>query len=162
MEQKTNNNGQNPGGKNNKTLWFSMLGALLLIILVVAAPRLKRDGASTETPNEGNEVADAEVTISNENATAPKPLTKADAVIKYEGRMIGFGENCQATPSTLSIKAGTSIMLDNQSGTPRTIKVGSKTFAIGAYKYRTTVLDTAGALPVNCDMTENVSAIIVE
>ncbi len=160
MEQKTNNS-QNPGGKNNKTLWFSMLGALLLIILVVAAPRLKRESGLTEAP-EDSEVADAEVVLPNQDSVAPKSLTKTDAVIKYEGRRISFGENCQAMPTTISVKAGTSIMLDNQSGTPRTIKVAGKTFAIGAYKYRTTVLDTPGALPVSCDMTENAAAIIIE
>ncbi|HSE56528.1 MAG TPA: hypothetical protein VLB02_00350 [Candidatus Paceibacterota bacterium] len=163
MEQNMNKN-QLPAGKpkSSKTLWFSMLGALLLIILVVAAPRLKR-GSDIEAPalDDTELGAGAELSPAPESA-APKVLSRTEAAAKYAGQRMEFSLDCKAAPATVAVKQGATVMLDNQSNKPHTVALAGKLYAIGAYKYRTVTLATLGSFPVACDEAQNAGAFIVQ
>lgn len=88
-----------------------------------------------------------------------------ELVSEYDGRRIQFDQNCQAIPNGVTFKEGTSIMLDNRSGDPRTIKVGDKSFDLQGYGYWITTLSSP-TLPqelfVSCGSAVNVGKILLQ
>lgn len=153
-----------PGGKKGSGMSWSTqqkvwVSAVALVVLVGVAALVS--GEKKEAVDETQEVAEA--IIESQNASdAPRVLSYQEAVARYQGVTISFDESCKATPNTLSVKKGTTIMFDNRFGVQRGITIGEKSYAVGGYKYRTVVLDAVGAFPVHCDAVKDAAALIVE
>lgn len=65
----------------------------------------------------------------------------------------------------MTIKSGTSIMLDNRSGDARTIKVGDQTFQFSGYGYRILTLSSPvlpKTLMLSCGSAVNVGQILLQ
>jgi hypothetical protein len=87
-----------------------------------------------------------------ENPTAPSSESGYDAAIKtYVGKVISFGEGCSATPTDLSVNAGTRIMFTNTAKAPLNINFGDKTVSLRPYHYFTRSLPTKGTFSAMCN-----------
>lgn len=106
---------------------------------------------------------------------APLPLSSktsssaaySAAVKQYEGRRVQFDMYCQAIPTSLSFKNGTSIMLDNRSGDARTVTIGGTAYYLSGYGWKViTLWKSSSQLPatlsINCGGAVNVSSILLQ
>ncbi len=155
--------------KNIKILILAII-AVLVVVFVVRA--IMRKPGSTEAP------VVPEVTIEQapaEVAPTPKRIRRRGGVAQqttlgdyttlvaqYASRRVQFGTSCQATPTAVTYKIGTQIMLDNRTNTAAAVVFGGKTYNLGAYGYQIITLDTEGNFLVDCGTSQNVATIIVQ
>ena len=97
--------------------------------------------------------------------TAPAHvLTYDQALATYKDNRIQFDTNCQATPSQVTYKNGTSVMLDNRAPVARVIKFGNSV-TIPAYGFKV-VQASSATLPVtwlvDCGPSQNVATVVVQ
>lgn len=99
----------------------------------------------------------------NDGAGAEVKPSYTTAVRQYADRRIQFDENCLATPKEAAFKKGTVIMLDNRAGSPKTISLDERNYAIPAYDFALVTLTAAAPLPhdimVDCGNGENNATI---
>ena len=89
----------------------------------------------------------------------------SDLVKEYEGRRIQFDKNCQMTPSYVTYKNGTSIMLDNRSTDTKDITIGSNKYSLIGYGYRIVTLSSAkipSEVSFNCGSAVNVGKALLQ
>ena len=99
--------------------------------------------------------------------TSPAASTKSytELVKEYDGRRIQFDERCQVVPKDPTYKNGTSVMLDNRSGSAKTIKVGDKSYNLQGYGYWIVNLSSPSLpkeLTVGCGAAVNVGKILLQ
>jgi hypothetical protein len=104
-------------------------------------------------------------TASSSIKTAPVvTLSYEHALAQYVDKRIQFDSRCQATPSQVTYKNGTSIMLDNRASVARTIKIGNLV-VIPAYGFKIIQISSA-TLPatwlVDCGSSQNVATLVVQ
>jgi len=103
-----------------------------------------------------SEAGDDQVSLSYQNALVLYP---ADKRIQLSGTT-----SCQATPTNVTYKNGTSIMIDNRSAQSHTIKLGT-TYVIPGYGFKIVKLSSA-TLPyaffVDCDKQQNIATLSVQ
>ena len=100
---------------------------------------------------------------SGDAATSPKIY--GDLIKEYDGRRIQFDINCQAIPNSLTFKNGTSIMLDNRSGDPRTIFIGQSKYPLLGYGYKIITLSSSEVpkdLLISCEGAVNIGNILLQ
>lgn len=101
------------------------------------------------------------------STSTSSPAQYSAAVKQYEGKRIQFDMYCQAIPTSLVFKNGTSVMLDNRSGDARTIKIGNTSYYLAGYGWKIVTLSVASSqLPatlwINCGSAVNVSKILLQ
>ncbi len=152
-----------------KNVWFVVSGVILVLFLVIGFYKSSDDNTA-ETPDLGladvinNESSEAKDTsVKTTKATAPK-LSYQDAVNKYANTRIQFDDACHATPTNMTYKSGTSIMLDNRAGVSRKIRVGS-VYTVPAYDFKIVKVSST-VLPatwlVDCGTSQNVATILIQ
>ena len=155
--------------KNIKILILAIV-AVLVVVLIVRA--IMHKGSRQKEVL----VPEAAIEQSSIETSAPKSRIRrrpssmqqkgtmdyATAVTTYVSRSVQFGELCQALPTAVTYKAGTSIMLDNRSSKPAVIAFGTKTYTLAAYGYQIAVLDTEGAHMLDCNDKKNVVTITIQ
>jgi hypothetical protein len=153
--------------KNTTIIGIVVVIAILIIILVVGG-RPNSDVAQNTASVSPSASASSSPTSSAKPAgttVAPSNLSYSDAIKKYAGTRIQFDQYCQASPNQITIKKGTSIMLDNRSGDARTISVGSVKYVMAGYGFRI-VTPTASVLPatllIDCGSAQNVGKVIIQ
>lgn len=92
-------------------------------------------------------------------------LTYDQALEQYGDWRIQLNENCQARPARLTVKTGTTVMLDNRSGASQMVSADGRTYVIAPYSFR--LLTTGGAnLPhtvyLHCGQGRNVALITAQ
>ena len=101
-------------------------------------------------------------------AAAPVPtLSKpyGDLVKEYEGRRIQFDSRCQVVPNSATYKNGSSVMLDNRSSNPITVKVGTTSYSLMGYGYQVINLSSTSLpkeLTVSCGSAGDVGKILLQ
>ena len=152
--------------QKNKNTILVIIG--LAVIVLVAMAVIKNNKKVVE-PVVVNDQAVEQV---NEDvatgAVVIKPtknsISYQQALIKYKDHRIQLGQDCQATPTKITYKNGTSIMIDNRSNTARTVKVGSS-YTIPAWSFKVVNL-TSSTLPatwlVDCGKQQNVATILIQ
>ncbi len=94
------------------------------------------------------------------NATAAMNYTQL--VQQYGNNRIQFDQNCTANPSSMSLKNGASIMLDNRSNQSKVVTINGVKYNLGAYGYAIAKISSP-TLPTNigvsCDTRVNTSTI---
>jgi flagellar basal body-associated protein FliL len=161
------------GKDNSATMWI-ILGVFIVIVIVAITMTSKNKAENVETEQSAETTG---APVSTEDVTPPEAssgqttmpivssLSYDEALLKYEGRRIQFGENCQANPNTVTYKDNTGIMLDNRSSQARTIKVGTN-YRIKAYGFRIVTLPDvylkAKTVFVDCGDYKNVGTILVQ
>lgn len=150
---------------NNKTLISIVIAAIAVIIIVVVATRSSTAPVTTPTPSTS---VSAIASPSESPAASPsvsKTLTYADALKKYSATRIQFDTACQAHPTSMVIKKGTAVMLDNRSPKATTITVGTTKYATIPYGFRI-IWPTAASYPVtfliDCGASQNVATLLIQ
>ncbi len=148
---------------NNKTLIGIVVAAVVVVVLIVVGTRSKSTPGVTPTMS----VNSTSVSPSTSPVVTgtPKTLTYAQALEKYGSTRIQFDTTCQAHPSSMVIKKGTAIMLDNRSPKARTVAVGSVKYYLFGYGFRI-VVPMSKTYPstqlVDCGTSQNVASILIE
>ncbi len=86
-------------------------------------------------------------------------------VNQYKDRRIQFDAGCQAIPSNITYKNGTTVMFDNRSGDARQIKIGSLTYSFAGYGWKILTLRSSTlpkTLMLNCGAGVNVGQILLQ
>lgn len=136
-----------------------LAAAALAIVLVRNGPGMVPGAVSpTPTPVSGSPAA-------GQRPAEKVPADYGAAVTQYEGRRIQFGQYCNAIPTSVTYKNGTSIMLDNRSGEARHVKVGPTAYNLAGYGWRVITL-TSKSLPstllLDCGASRNVGTILLQ
>lgn len=170
--------------KNKVLEFFTKYGIkawIGLAIIVVAVVSLcfvggedKKEMVQEQAPVTLNETALIPEGVDNtspEDIQKPKttpvtPLTYAQALKQYGDRRLQFDNACQVRPyPNLTYKNGVSIMIDNRSKTPRTIKFGPRVYSLGSYGFKIVTL-SSNTLPekilIDCGVSQNVGTIILQ
>ncbi|MEK7583245.1 MAG: hypothetical protein AAB483_02495 [Patescibacteria group bacterium] len=149
---------------NNKTLLGIVIAAAVVIIIVV----MTRSSTTPDTTPTPTASASASVSVSTSPAavgTPAKTLSYEDALKKYPGTRFQFDTTCQARPSSMVIKKGTPVMLDNRANVARTITIGTTKYTLAKYGFRI-VTPTSAKYPVtffiDCDKQQNVATLLIQ
>lgn len=142
-----------------KKLWI----IVAIIIIAIGAWWMKGGSVpgvplydATATPSSAAQASKSPVAIAKKTAT-PAPTqtsTYTQLVTQFGSNRIQFDANCRATPSTVSFKNGTQILLDNRANQSRTISVGGTNYYLGAYGYQVITLSSS-TLPKKLDVSCN-------
>jgi hypothetical protein len=142
---KNSNDNSNSGSKKN----LIISGAVIVVVLAALFVFPKLNNKTAEAPTDEN------VKVETEAVSSGVPLSRADALVKYAGKVIKFSGQCVADPVSMEQSQGTTIMIDNDTSTKRTIVVGAKSYSISPQHYTLSWLNTgAGELKVLCDGKE--------
>ena len=100
------------------------------------------------------------------NVKAPTAATMsyANALAQYKDARIQLDEECRATPTYATFKNNASIMIDNRSAVPRTVRLGS-VFNMKAWDFKIVKLSST-TLPatwyMDCGTSQNVASILIQ
>jgi hypothetical protein len=153
--------------QKNKNTILAIVGLVIIaVIVLMVVKNNKKPVEVTEIPTDSVEQVDD--TTTEVGAVVIKPKTNSisyqQALVKYKDHRIQLGQDCQATPTSVTYKNGTSIMIDNRSNVARTVKVGSN-YTINAWSFKVVNL-TSSTLPatwlVDCGKQQNVATILIQ
>lgn len=163
MEQNNNQNGTASASKSNtKNLIIAAIAIIVVIALAIAIPHLKRSGTAP-APAADSVTATDTTTAQSADGSAVASLAAWNSLFdKYTGRLVVFGADCGTTPHTQVQQKGNTILLMNNGNVPHTITVGGASYTVGAYHYKTFMLNTAGSVLINCDAHNSVATIAVQ
>ncbi len=154
--------------KNNYISWIIV--AILVIVALFFIFKEKKPTDNTQAPNENQEQQnidnnEPESSQDTSGQSGAASISYTDALVKYKDRRLQFNASCQATPSSVTYKDNTGIMLDNRSSQSRTIKVG-QSYTIKPYGFKIVTLpDTylkSKTILVDCGSLQNVATILVQ
>lgn len=94
--------------------------------------------------------------------TITSTLSYSQLVAQYGANRIQFNQSCQAVPSSVVFKNGTSVLLDNRSNQARTISVNGRLYSLVAYGYQVITLSSStlpATLTLSCNSNVNVGTI---
>lgn len=127
-------------------------------------------GTSTPTPTPsaqgGTRVSTGTKTVNPTPTGTPfNSLPYTQLREQYMGRRVQFDQYCQASPSVMSQKNGTTIMLDNRSGDARKVAIAGITYSIPGYGWAFATLRSS-VLPktytINCGSAVNVGSVTIQ
>jgi hypothetical protein len=137
---------------------------VLVIVLALAAFGLWTAKSNPMIPQNQNNPTENPTGTNPPNNNEVVPLTYGGALTIYKDYRIQFDAGCKATPSNVTYKNGTDIMLDNRAPVSRRISIGS-VYGLEAYGFKIIKL-TSSTLPktflVDCDTSQNVATILVQ
>ncbi len=81
--------------------------------------------------------------------TVKNPETYQKALGTYQYRL--QFSNCQSNPSSLTLKAGMPLMLDNRDSEKHTLKLGKQSFSVLGHDYVIAKAPTPGTYTIICD-----------
>ena len=91
--------------------------------------------------------------------------TYDEALEQYGDWRIQLNGDCQARPPRMTVKSGTSVMLDNRAGAPQTVVANGTPYQIAPYHYRVITVKS-GASPrtvyLDCGQGKNVALITAQ
>jgi len=85
---------------------------------------------------------------------ATSNLSYSQLVAQYGANRIQFNQDCQASPSSMVLKTGTSILLDNRSNKTQVVSLNGSSYTLVAYGYRVVTLSSS-SLPKTIGVTCN-------
>ncbi len=120
------------------TRYFSFVVILLIIGLAIFGIAFFDESTSPSSPTTDTNTAGAPTTSST-SPSNPKPtatLSYSQAVNTYSKSRIQFDANCQANPTSFTIKTGVKVMLDNRANSARTVTVDGTAYRLSAFGFR--------------------------
>ncbi len=152
--------------QKNKNTILAIVGLVVVALIVLMVVKNNKKAVQPVVVNDQPiEQVDEDTTT---GAVVVKPaknsISYQNALIKYKDHRIQLGQDCQATPTNVTYKNGTSIMIDNRSNVARTVKVGSN-YTIAAWSFKIVNI-TSSTLPatwlVDCGAQQNVATILIQ
>ncbi|MBX4211785.1 MAG: hypothetical protein KW806_03300 [Candidatus Yanofskybacteria bacterium] len=150
---------------SSQKVWWLVAGALGLAVIWTMMSRADYAGtygsptptakAATATPRAG----------ATKTPTSQSTVSYTQALQTYGSNRIQFDQYCQGQPSSMSLKTGSKIMLDNRSGDARTIVVDGKKYNLAGYGFQVITLSSK-TLPytvkVDCGTSKNVAQVFLQ
>lgn len=151
-----------------------LIGIVAIVVLAWAAVSVLNKPAvienstpATETASSSNSTAVKNTTKSATTGSQPVTQSYENALALYTGNnriQLSGTALCQASPTNVTYKNGTSIMIDNRSAQTRTIKLGT-TFTIPGYGFKiiklsSTTLPTT--LIMDCGTQQNIAKVLLQ
>ena len=143
----------------NVLLFIGILAVLVTGFFIVKSFR--------NVPIEETNLSDTSSQLSDEtllDTTPAKSLSYAEALKLYKDKRIQLDTDCRATPSNVTFKNNTKIMIDNRSDVSRAVKLGS-TMTIKPWGFKIVTL-TSNTLPatllLDCGALQNVASILIQ
>ncbi len=139
---------------------------IVLIALVVWGLKDKTNVTEDQTPvaEATEDVTDGSVNKPASSTNAGSSMSYTQALNTYKDRKIQFGVDCAATPSNMTFRNNTNIMLDNRSAQSRTITLGT-TYTVKPYGFKIINLSSS-TLPktilVDCGQKQNIATILLQ
>lgn len=150
--------------------------AVFLAIVIIATMSMGRVARQEDT-NLNTDIRDkvsdpeAKLALVNPKRTArdnSSSLTFEEALLKFEGRRIQI-DNCVPSPTRVTYKNGTKIMLDSRSPEGQEIKIGDKVYRLNDYDFSIITIQSA-KVPVTLQMDcqsgdqigKNIAQILVQ
>jgi len=112
-----------------------------VLIAFIALNGGKIQGVGTGNP---------QTVVGSKTTGATLGLTYNDAIDLYGNYRIQF-VSCHGSPGVMNVAAGVTIMLDNRDAEAHTIKIGSSSYAVGAYGFRLAKSPSKGTYNITCD-----------
>ena len=153
-----------------KDLYFGVALVVVAIVIVVGVylndtgyktPDTTSNDTATETS--GTQSAGSNSTT---NSATTSALTLDQALKIYANKRIQFNESCVPTPSYVTFKEGTKIMLQNGSSQTKNIYLDGQAYNIKAYSFVIVTLTTSYKLPhaimVDCGTGKNNGTIFLQ
>lgn len=137
--------------KTVHALGFGILASIILIA-VVQILLLQRQWPVSTTETLGFSAANS---LKNTPYQAPPTYSYEEALEAYDGRRIQIA-NCSATPTTMTLKNNTTIMLDGKSTDPQRITINGKYIILDGFDYSLVTLTsvkTPETLSLHCETT---------
>jgi hypothetical protein len=141
--------------RENKVTAALGLALIVIAIVMLTKPQPSADPTAPPTP-----VPEAAAPTEEQAAPAPtggkattggSPSGYSETLTEYTGNFRFQFTNCTASPGTMAIKKGETVMLDNRDANPHTIKVGARSFKLGPYGYAVMTTSELGILQITCD-----------
>lgn len=153
MEEGLENKGK------NKNMWFALgLATFALIVYFLLAHKTY---APKQLPLTNNQNPLATTSL----ITKPKyQQSYAKALAKYRDKRIQLDESCQATPTQMTLKNNTNIMIDNRAPADRKVRVGD-ILQVKAYDFKIVNIasdNLPSVLLIDCASSQNVATILIE
>ncbi|MDB5188980.1 MAG: hypothetical protein JWM92_578 [Candidatus Nomurabacteria bacterium] len=146
---------------NNKHLLYAGLAIIVVIILALAMPYFKKTAVAPTTDTVTTPVPVAAKPV--HTATPSAAMMAWNATLKkYANQSVTFAADCTATPITQALKAGTTVLLVDNSTVSHTITISGRSYPMAGLHYRPIVLTGKGTTIINCDNKPNVANIGVE
>jgi hypothetical protein len=136
------------------------LGLALIVIAVVMLTKPQPSDSPAASPTAPTTTPEAAAPTEEQVAPAPtggkattggSPSGYGETLTEYTGNFRFQFTNCTASPGTMAIKKGETVMLDNRDANPHTIKVGTRSFKLGPYGYAVMTTSQLGVLQITCD-----------
>lgn len=149
---------------DKRYLW--VVAAVVVVLLIIWGGSNKNNN-SEESPSPSSSASTSVQPSPTPSSSSSDSTLKTytDYVNAYQGRRIQFDKNCQAQPSSITVKNGDKLLFDNRSGEARTIKVGDRTWSFVGYGYKVLTMTSKtlpGTLMLNCGSAVNVGQVIVQ
>lgn len=93
---------------------------------------------------------------------ATSNLSYSQLVAQYGSNRIQFNQDCQANPSSMALKTGTGILLDNRSNKTQVISLNGASYTLVPFGYRVVTVSSASlpkAIGVTCNGAVNTGMI---
>ena len=144
--------------------WFWVIVIVALVAFGLWSLKTNPPLPNTDNSYGAHESTTTTTTTTTTNVAPPRAINYNEALERYARARIQLDNNCQATPSSLTLKDNSSIMIDNRSPVPRTVKVGA-TYVVPPYGF-IIVNIVSPQVPekwyVDCDSSQNVAVILVQ
>lgn len=154
--------------KTHSTKFIIGLVSLAIIVLIIALwPRHKEVAPVAEIPAPLAEITAKPRPVYYKPAPKPEPakLAYMDALKQYASTRVQLDEKCHATPFSMVMKGGTSLMVDNRSSQSRIISFSTNKVTVPAYDYAiipTAVTKVSEKVLLDCGTQQNVAEIVIE
>jgi|GEM_PF-1919487 len=141
---------------------------VLVLFVIVSALGPKRPDSASGTAAQNGDVIAPPVSVP-ESVPEPEPepekisrppvktTTPTDAIDTYEEAIEAYAglrfqfTACRGTPGSLTVKNGSTFLLDNRDASGHTIVVGTKSYWLGAYGWKIVTASEEGTLNITCD-----------
>ena len=150
---------------NNKTLLGIVIAAIAVIIIVVVSTRSSTAPEATPTPSTSVSASASPSESPTASPAISRTLSYADALKKYSATRIQFDTACQASPTSMVIKKGSAVMLDNRAGVARTVTIGTTKYSLVKYGFRIAWPISAKypvTFTINCGTQQNVATLLIQ
>ncbi|KKT37583.1 MAG: hypothetical protein UW27_C0014G0004 [Parcubacteria group bacterium GW2011_GWA1_44_13] len=153
---------------NKKLIWLVIVVIVLAIVFIGMRKGSTINSGVTPTPNlSATPKASSSPVVKKPPVVTATPAlgNYSQLVTEYRDRRVQFNNICQMSPSALTYKNGTKIMLDNRSSESRVVTIDGTPYNFSGYSYRFVTLSSntlPRTLAVNCGPSINVGVITLQ
>jgi hypothetical protein len=158
--------------KKEDVIFVSVLLALLIVFVLFKVLKSKDveelvvDAPAVESSTTEDQAQKPAVVKKAKKTTIWPERSYSEEFNKYrDGRLVQFGTNCEASPATMAIPNGSSVMLDNRSSVKQVISIRNDKYTLAPYDFEIFTIkeaQTPNTYLLSCNDRPNVATLLVE